>query len=386
MKTSTLWNINDFTQRRINGNMRNIPGFNDPEFYHNLAMYLSQYAEKSDWILNHIQEASYVEWEEALKTEIAWLEFPNPVWLAAWFAKAPYWLKLWEAFWFGSISIWGVTLHAQSGNERQRVFRPSSEDVVNGMWLPWNGLNETVSMLAERRYKWMYPQIPIWANLCNSAITKPEDKIDEFKQMMLALYPYMDYFEINISCPNQAGVCWLSQQLEGILQELTLYNSVLAHSFWKKNKLFVKISPLTVSLNNPVDGTEEWIETLAEICNNYMDDWVHGVIATNTAQEHEYKDQTQIKTSNWDIITGWASWRQIQERSKKTVSKLRETLDKNIPIIWVWWIWYDEVWEEWQSAIRMLNSWADALQIYSSFVQESVLSVKNAKLAILNER
>jgi dihydroorotate dehydrogenase len=349
-------------------------------------MMVARYAEKSERVLDQIREACYVEGEEKLKTDIWGLEFPNPVWLAAGFAKAPHWLKLWEAFWFGSISIWGVTLHAQSGNERQRIFRPSPEDVVNGMWLPWNGLNETISMLADRKYEWMYPQVPIWANLCNSEITKPEDKIDECKQMMLALYSYVDYFEINISCPNQAGVCGLSQQLEVILKELTTYNDVLAYTFWKKNKLFVKISPLTINPDNPVDGTEEWLETLAGICNKYADDWVHAVIATNTAQEHEYKDQTQIKKPNWDTITWGASGKQIQERSRETASKLRPILDSQIPIIWVWWIWYDEEWQEWQSAVNMLDSWATSIQLYSSFVQNSVLSVKDTKEAILEVR
>ncbi|MFC1797877.1 hypothetical protein ACFLY2_01660 [Patescibacteria group bacterium] len=59
-------------------------------------------------------------------------------------------------------------------------------------------------MLQERKMKNMMPNIPLGANLCNSASTKPEDKIAEFKHEMDLLYRYVDYFEINISCPNQA--------------------------------------------------------------------------------------------------------------------------------------------------------------------------------------
>jgi dihydroorotate dehydrogenase len=59
-------------------------------------------------------------------------------------------------------------------------------------------------MLEKRKKENMMPEIPLGANLCNSLITKAEEKIDEFKEEMLSLYPYMDYFEVNISCPNQA--------------------------------------------------------------------------------------------------------------------------------------------------------------------------------------
>ncbi len=379
MKTYTLWKINDFTQKNI------IQWFNlNPEFCHDIAMLISKNLEKTQWILDQIKEACYLEGEENLKINISGLELKNPVGLAAWFVKSPFGLKFWEAFWFGFISIWWITEYPQPWNKKQRIFRTSSQDIVNGMGLPWNGLYETVSMLAERKYKWEYPQIPIWANLCNSSITKPENKIEEFKNQILALYPYVDYFEINISCPNQAGICLLGEQLENILKELSNYNDFVAYSFWKKNKLFVKISPLSINHNDPKDGSIEWLKTIAEICNIYSDDQIHWVIATNTAKEHKYIDKTQIQTPSWDIITWWASGKQIQERSKKTVYELRKVLNKKIPIIWVWGIWYDEVGEEWKSAIQMLDSGASSLQIYSSFVQKSVLVVRQSKNAILN--
>jgi len=59
-------------------------------------------------------------------------------------------------------------------------------------------------MLAKRKRENMMPDVPLGANLCNSLITKPEQKIEEFKYEILALYPYVDFFEINISCPNQS--------------------------------------------------------------------------------------------------------------------------------------------------------------------------------------
>gem|GEM_PF-4926964 len=75
---------------------------------------------------------------------------------------------------------------------------------------------------------------------------------------MLGLYPFVDFFEINVSCPNQAGVCSLQLEIENILEELTKYNLELEKKLKIKRRiLFVKISPLTKNKEMPEDGTIE---------------------------------------------------------------------------------------------------------------------------------
>ncbi len=364
-------------------NKSKIPNI-DPEFFHHLAMNLSKKAENSEFVLKKIRKMCKVEGEENLKLKIWDLQFPNPIWLAAWFTKEPIWLKFWEAFWFGSITIWWITKFPQPWNNKKRIFR-FSDWIVNGMGLPGNGLAETIKMLEERKKNNMMPDIPLWANLCNSAITKPEDKISEFKDEMLGLYPFVDFFEINVSCPNQAGVCSLQSEVENILDKLTKYNEFLAQDNNTKRKLlFVKISPLTRNEEMPEDGTIEWLKSLAKIFNKYEWKWLDWVIATNTAKEHRHKNKTKITTSSWDIITGWASGKQIQKIALRTVEKLREFLSPQIPIIWVGWIGYDKKWLEWQSWVNMMNAWAVSLQLLSSFVQNwTVEVVKDLKKAIL---
>jgi dihydroorotate dehydrogenase len=253
------------------------------------------------------------------------------------------------------------------------------------MWLPWKSAKEVANMLYERKKKNMMPEIPLWANLCNSLTTKPEEKIDEFKEEMKLLYDFVDYFEINVSCPNQEWVCGLQSELDEILKELTKYNEELASTKWvNRKKLFVKISPLTQNEDSPEDWTIAWLKSIAEICNKYKDKWLDAVIATNTAKEHKYKEKTKIKTPNGGIITGWASWKQIQKVSLKSVNELRKILDSNIPIIWVGWIWCDEKWEEWQSAINMLSSWAISVQLLTSFVKKgTIMVVRDLKKALI---
>ena len=364
-------------------NATKIPNIN-PEFFHHLAMNFSKKAEKNNWILEKIRNSCKVKWEEKLKFKIWDLEFPNPVWLAAGFCKEPEWLLFWEAFGFGSITIGWITKQAQKWNSKKRIFR-FSDWIVNWMWLPGPWLKKVVEMLEERKKANMMPKIPLWANLCNSLATKKEEKIEEFKEEMLALYPYVNYFEVNVSCPNQAWVCSLQSEVENILEELTKYNEELAKKFNTKRKLlFVKISPLSQKEKNPEDGTIEWLKNLSSIFNKFDWKWLDWIIATNTAKEHSHKEKTKIKTPSWQIITGWASGLQIQEISRKTVKILRENLSKNLVIIWVGWIGYDKKWSEWQSWVKMLEAWATSLQILSSFVQFwTVEVVKDLKKAIL---
>ena len=367
-------------------NFTKIPNIN-PELFHNFAMKTSEKLEKNNWILEKIRKATYVAWEEKLKFKIWNVEFKNPIWLAAGFTKEPVWLKFWEAFGFGSITLGWITKYSQGWNSKKRIFR-FSDWIVNWMWLPGPWLEEVIKMLEKRKKENMMPKVPLGANLCNSLKTKPEEKIDEFKDEMLALYPYVDFFEINVSCPNQAWVCSLQSEVWNILEELTKYNKDLSKKFNIERKLlFVKISPLSQNPKNPEDWTIEWLRSLAWIFNKYKQKWLDWVIATNTAKEHSHKQKTKIKTPSWQIITGWASWKQIQEISLKTVKKLREFLDKDIVIIWVGWIGYDEKWQEGQSWVNMLKAWATSLQLLSSFIQDwTVMVVKDLKKAILKNK
>ena len=358
----------------------------NPEFWHRLAMMTSNSAERIDFIVNSLKEALYFE-DSRLETQVWNMTCRNQIWLAAWFAKQSHWLKLLEAFWFGYITIWWITVNAQEWNLKPRIFKfPESQSMVNGMWLPWDGLENEVKRLAKRKELWLMPNIPIIANLCNSLLTQAEDKTDEFLFMMDKLYPYVDWFEINVSCPNQ---CWVtSMQKEKVLKDLlikvTQYNKLLAlRNLCERKTILVKIAPLTKYENEPErikDLSKDGLEIIANVCNEVWIDWV---TATNTSQEHEY--DTKIIKPDWSIIKWWLSWLWLHEQSLKTVSELRKVLNRTIPIIWVWWIWYDAK-ESWLSAINMLDNWAWALWLMSCFIQNSVVSPYWLKQKLLEHK
>ena len=376
MKTQTLQNIHTLF------NQSKIPNIN-PEFFHHLAMTTSKYAEKSQYIIDSIKETTYLEWEEKLKVNMWDLELKNPIGLAAGFVKEPTGLQFWEAFWFGYMTIGWITKHPQKWNKKTRIYR-FPDWVINGMWLPSIWIEDIVKRLSIRVRKNMMPEVPLFANLCNNLITPVNEKTNELKYLMEKLFPFVQAFEINISCPNQKWVCSISTQLENLLKDLKSYNETLAvKNNTSPRKLLLKISPLSTNELSGTcdiqDGIQEKLELIAQICNTHKIDWI---IATNTQKEHTR--DIKIITASWETIRWWASWKMIQEISLKTVEELRKILDKKIPIIWVWGVGFDKKWEEWQSAINMLNAWAQSLQIYSSFVF-NVMTPYNIKKIILEK-
>jgi len=350
-------------------------------------MQQSDSAEKVRFILESLTESLYFE-DKSLEVKIWNMTLKNPVWLAAGFAKQSHWLKLLEALWFGYLTIWWITHSSQSWNQEPRIFR-FWNDVVNGMWLPWDWIENEVKRLAKRKELWLMPNIPIIANLCNSLLTPVNEKTEEFLYLMQQLYLYVDSFEINVSCPNQ---CWVtSMQQEQVLKELLTkvqnYNKVLSLKFWIERKtILVKIAPLTKNEDNPEnikDLTLSWLEIIANVCNDIWIDWV---TATNTSQEHYY--DTKIVKPDWWVIKWWLSWLWLHKQSLRTINELRQKLDKTIPIIWVWWIWYDMPLKAnfWWSWVDMMTAWASSIEILSSLVQNSIVVPYYLKKLILNEK
>lgn len=361
----------------------------DPELSHQVAMILAWKCEKK-WnrIKELVAETFYLE-DKSLETQIWNMIFRNPVWLAAWFAKKSDALLILETFWFWYLTIWWITHDAQPGNLKPRVIKfRNLLSIVNGMWLPGDWVDMEVKRLEMRKQLWLMPSVPLIANLCNSANTKEEDKVDEFRLLMEKLYLYVDWFEINISCPNQKWVCGMQkwEKLKNLLKQLQEHNKLLATRLWMERKtLLVKLAPLTQYEDEPKslkikDLTMEDLEIMINVLNDTKNgeriDWV---TATNTTQEHGC--DVKIIRPDWVVIWWWGSGKLLTNRSIYTVQKVREILDKDIPIIWVGWLWFGDG----TSCVDMQNAWAKSIQMLTSFIYW-VDAVYNSKKAILESK
>ena len=139
---------------------------------------------------------------EAARTVFG-VRFPNPVGLAAGMDKDGLALRAWPALGFGFVEVGTVTWHAQPGNPRPRLFRlPASGALINRM-----GFNNAgAAALAARLARYGPLPVPVGISLGKSKIVPLEAAIEDYLASFAVLYPYGDYFAVNVSSPNTPGL------------------------------------------------------------------------------------------------------------------------------------------------------------------------------------
>jgi dihydroorotate dehydrogenase len=163
--------------------------------------------------------------------KIAGLVFKNPVGLAAGFDKNALYLQSLETLGFGFIEIGTVTPLAQSGNPKPRLFRLKKDDaLINRMGFN----NHGVDKVAERLKKWMGKnaasgnrRLRIGGNIGKNKDTPNEKAWQDYTTCFEKLFPFVDYFVINVSSPNTPGLRELQEKdslriIFNRLQELNL--------------------------------------------------------------------------------------------------------------------------------------------------------------------
>ena len=152
-----------------------------------------------------------------LRARYSGCAFPNPVGLAAGMDKNGVALPAWPALGFGHVEVGTVTWQAQPGNERPRVFRlRSSAALINRMGFNNAGataLADRLSALPAGRLG-----VPLGVSLGKSKVTPLDAAVDDYVASMRTLYPYGDYFAVNVSSPNTPGLRTLQDR--GQLSEL----------------------------------------------------------------------------------------------------------------------------------------------------------------------
>ncbi len=191
--------------------------------------------------------------------------------------------------------------------------------------------------------------------------TKPEDYTKDYLECFNALHPYVDYFVLNVSCPNVGSHAKLNDK--DYLEELIGAVQKANKAFDKQKPILLKIAP---DLNN--DQLDEIIELVA-------DTKLDGVIASNTST-----DRTGLKVSKERleaIGNGGLSGQPIKDKSTRVIKYLSDKSNKSFPIIGVGGI------HSVNDAIEKLNAGADLVQIYTGFIYEGPSLIKAINKAIL---
>lgn len=274
------------------------------------------------------------------------LEFPNRVGLAAGMDKDGQFARAVEALGFGHTEVGTVTPDGQPGNPRPRLFRhPEYGSLVNRMGFNNHGAEAMLNSLAKT-----FPKgkrgIPVGVNIGKAKVTPLDQAVEDYLSCFRILADQADYFTVNISSPNTAGLRDL--QSEAYLRELlsALQDENLSHA--KKlgrdpHPLLLKIAPdLTFA------EIDQIIQVLLDL--NYS-----GIIATNT---------TIARPVNFpsNETGGLSGGEFIRKRSTQVINYIHRSTEGKLPIIGVGGI--DSV----EAAGEKIDAGASMIQIYTGWV------------------
>mgnify|MGYP001164860114 CR=1 FL=1 len=330
----------------------------DPEKVHYITLNLLKIISKIPFV-SLLTKKTFVTKNSVLEKEIFGLRFSNPVGLAAGFDKNGKYLQELSNFGFGFIEIGTITPKAQPGNPKKRVFRLIEDNaLINRL-----GINNEGSELCVKRLKKNRANIIIGGNIGKNTTTLNENAIDDYLKNFSVLHQHVDYFVLNVSCPNVSNFTKLQDVafLKKLLPKLKKINK--SHS--KQKPILIKISP---DLSN-----EQLDETIDLIIQEKLD----GIIATNTTTKRNNLKTSKTKLKN--IGNGGLSGKPITNRSNEVIKYISEKTDRKLPIIGVGGIMTPK------DALDKLDAGADLIQVYTGFIYYGPSLIKNInKLIIKN--
>jgi dihydroorotate dehydrogenase len=275
------------------------------------------------------------------------VRFPNPVGLAAGMDKDGTALRAWPALGFGFVEVGTVTAQPQPGNPKPRLFRlPESEAVINRMGFNNAGAAALAARLATMKKR----TVPLGISIGKSKVVPVEQAVEDYRTSMRTLYPYGDYFAVNVSSPNTPGLRGLQDRkaLSELLAELTLECAVLAERDRAEPRpLLVKIAP---------DLTDDAIAEVLEVCDEHG---ISGLIATNTTLA---RDGLAPADQQLASEAGGLSGRPLTERAREVVAFVHKQTSGQLPVIGVGGIM------DVDDATRMFDAGASLIQLYTGFI------------------
>lgn len=293
--------------------------------------------------------------DKRLNREVFGLTFENPVGLAAGFDKNATLYNDFANLGFGFIEVGTVTPKAQPGNPAPRMFRlPADSGLINRMGFNNEGVEVMVEQLKKRK-----TDLIIGGNIGKNKVTPNEQAVEDYEKCFHALYPYVDYFVVNVSSPNTPNLRALQDK-----EPLTaLLNTLMGLNAEKpaQKPVLLKIAP---------DLTDEQLDDIIGIV---ADTKIDGVIATNTTI-----DRTGLK-SDPEVIKemGGLSGKPVRNRSTEVIRYLHTKSNGSFPIIGVGGI------QSAEDAIEKLDAGASLVQVYTGFIYEGPSLIKQINKALL---
>lgn len=308
-------------------------------------------------------ERLFVVEDSRLQVHLSSLTFRNPIGLAAGFDKNGVAIQTLPGFGFGFMEIGAVTALAQSGNPPPRLFRlPKDYALINRLGFNNEGAEAIASKLAALGKNGKVPKIPLGINIGRSKVIETKDAAADFLFTFERLYPYGDYFTLNVSSPNTPHLRDLQEKrlLKELLETVQAKNRELARRSKSKEKpILVKIAP---------DMELSQVDEIIEVVRSQG---VAGIIATNATAFLRETLITRIDEP------GGLSGKPLRAKATSFIRHIYNATEGRLPIIGAGGIFTAE------DAYEKIQAGATAVQIYTGFVYEGPAAVKRINRGLL---
>lgn len=320
----------------------------DPECAHHLSMTLLRAASRTPALLRGISGSDRL--PPSRPIQIAGLTFKHPIGLAAGFDKNALALPAWEALGFSFVEAGTITAQAQPGNEKPRIFRiPEDEALINRLGFNNDGAERIAARLDRLDCSGRWPGIPVGLNIGKTKIVPLEQAAEDYIFSMKKLYPYADFFTINVSSPNTPGLRELQgrEALSALLKHLRELNYDLAVKFSNQapKPMFLKIAP---------DLAPGQLDEIVGIAQDFR---LTGIVATNTTT-----DKSALKDPKWRSEAGGLSGRPLAKSSTEVIRAISKKTGGRMPVIGVGGVFTQDDLRE------KLDAGAALVQIYTGFI------------------
>lgn len=274
--------------------------------------------------------------DPVLATELAGINLPNPLGLAAGYDKNGDVPDALLAMGFGFVELGAVTPRGQDGKPKPRIFRlPEDEAVINRMGFPNLGLENFAKNLRGRTHRGGVVGVNLGANLDS------EDRVADYVTCLEALRDDAHFFTVNISSPNTPGL--RDMQSKTTLVEL-ISRVVKVRG---KAPLFLKIAP---------DIVDEEVADIIDVVTTHKMD---GLIISNTTLA-----RPDSLRSDFAEEMGGLSGPPVFERSTELVRAFRNAAGPELNIIGVGGV------RDADTAYAKIRAGANAIQLYTALVYE----------------
>jgi dihydroorotate dehydrogenase len=331
----------------------------DPERVHDATLFLLARGAALEPLLRRL----FAVRDERLKTRIAGLEFPNPVGLAPGFDKNGTALSTWSGLGFGFVEIGAITAGPQPGNPKPRLYRlPEDRALINRLGFNNAGAPAIAGFLHALRERAGGPAIPLGINIGRSKAVPSEGAARDYVFTFATLYPYGDYFTLNVSSPNTPHLRDLQQRvlLDELLQAIQEKNQALARQRLSPPKpVFLKIAP---------DMDFRQLDDIIEAALSHR---LAGIVATNASAFLREKLKTPCAEA------GGLSGEPLRELATSFIRHIYQSTRGRLAVIGSGGIFTA------QDAYAKITAGASAVQILTGFVYEGPGAVKRINRGLL---